>query len=176
MECLEKWRPIRASPNYMVSNYGRVKSLARNYKYGSHADMILRPGDRRGYKSVTLFIDGKRVYRSVHRLVAEAFIPNPDNLPIINHKDEDKANNRADNLEWCTRLYNCRYGNARKKISDRVSRKVVQLSKSGEAINVWRSMTEASKNTGAQISEISKCCKDNRYSAGGFKWRLLSDE
>lgn len=168
---MEKWLPIRDFPNYMVSDLGRVKSIERDYKYGFHKDIILRQNDRKGYKGVTLFKDGKRYYKAVHRLVGEAFIPNPYKLPIINHKNEIKSDNRTDNLEWCTRIYNARYGNSRKKISIRVSRKVEQMSKDGTVIKIWDSMTKASKETGAQISEISKSCKNNKYSAGGFKWR-----
>lgn len=173
MEFLEEWRQIRGFPDYLVSNYGRVKSLSRNYKYGSHEDIILKTNDRRGYRGVTLFRDGARYYKSVHRLVAEAFIPNPDKLPLVNHKDENKSNNRVDNLEWCTRLYNANYGSSRQKISDRVSSKVGQYTKDGVLVAVWDSMTLASKNVGACLSEISKSCKDNRYSAGGYKWRKI---
>lgn len=173
MEFLEEWRQIRGFPDYLISNCGRVKSLRRDYKYGSHGDIILKTNDRKGYRGVTLFRDGKRYYKSVHRLVAEAFIPNPDNLPLVNHKDEDKTNNRVDNLEWCTRLYNANYGLSRQRISARVSRKVGQYTKDGVLIAVWDSMTLASKKVGACLSEISKCCKDNRYSAGGYKWRKI---
>lgn len=167
----EEWKQIRGFPDYEVSNYGRVRSLARDYKYGSHEDIILKTNDRRGYRGVTLFRDGKRYYKAVHRLVAAAFIPNPANLPIINHKDENRANNRADNLEWSSYTYNSNYGNCRRKISDRVSRKVGQYTKDGELVAVYDSMTIASRKTGACLSEISKCCKDFRYSAGGYKWR-----
>ena len=176
MEFLEEWKQIRGFPNYLVSNLGRVKSIERDYKYGSHTDMILSTNDRRGYQGVTLFKDGKRFYKSVHRLVAEAFIPNPNDYPCINHKDENRKNSRVDNLEWCTHIYNSRYGSCRKKISERVSRKVAQYTKEGELVKVWDSMTKASNEVGAQLSEISKCCKDFRYSAGGFKWRKVINE
>lgn len=177
MEFLEEWRQIRGFPNYMVSNHGRVKSLSRDYKYGSHGDMILTTTDRRGYRGVTLFRDGKRYRKAVHRLVAEAFIPNPNNLPCVNHKDETRTNNKADNLEWCTHEYNSQYGTIREKISKGVSRKVAQYTKSGELIKIWESMTSASKNTGVTISSISYSCRYYpKYSAGGFKWRKLENE
>ena len=173
MEFLEEWRQIRGFPSYLISDYGRVKSLSRDYKYGYHEDIILKPTERKGYKAVTLFSNGKRYRKSIHRLVAEAFIPNPNNLPMVNHKDENEANNRVDNLEWCTRLYNSRYGSNRQKISEKVSKKVAQYTKDGVLIAVWDSMTIASKEIGVCISEISKCCKDNKYSAGGYKWRKV---
>ena len=173
MRFIEEWKQIRGFPGYEVSNYGRIRSLARNYKYGSHGIIVLKTNDRHGYRGVTLFRDGKRHYKAVHRLVAEAFISNPDDLPIINHKDEDRTNNRVDNLEWSTYKYNSNYGDCRRKISDRVSRKVGQYTKNGELIAIHKSMTIASRETGACLSEISKCCKDFRHSAGGYKWRKV---
>ncbi len=169
----EEFKPIRDAPNYMISNYGRVVSIGRDYKYGNHDDMFLKLSDRRGYKKATLFVDGKRYYKAVHRLVAEAFIPNPNNYPCVNHKDEDRANNVVTNLEWCTHLYNSHYGNCRVKISKRVSRKVEQLTKDGIVIKAWDSMTKAGETLGIAISEISKCCKNYKFSAGGYKWRKI---
>lgn len=172
----EVWKPIPDFPDYLVSNEGRVKSLARDYKYGSHDDMILSQNDRRGYKGVTLFRDNYRKYFAVHRLVAEAFIPNPNNLPCVNHKDENRANNVVSNLEWRDYSYNSNYGTCREKISRSVSRKVEQLTKSGEVVRVWDSMTQASKSLGVQLSEISKCCEYPHYTAGGYKWRKIQNE
>lgn len=172
----ELWKAIPNFPNYLVSNEGRVKSIARDYGYGSHGDMVLSQNDRRGYKGVTLFKDGYRYYLAVHRLVAEAFIPNPTNLPLVNHKDENRANNAASNLEWCDQVYNSNYGTCREKISRAVSRKVEQLTKSGEFIREWDSMTQAGKSLGIPISEISKCCSDFHYTAGGYKWRKVHNE
>lgn len=175
MKFLEEWKDIRGFPDYQISSFGRVKSLRRDYKYGRHGDIILSQNDRKGYKGVTLFKNGKRHYKAVHRLVAEAFIDNPNNFPVVNHKDENRTNNKADNLEWCTSLYNSNYGSCKKKISERVSRKVMQLSKNGRLIKIWKSMTSASHGTGTCISEISKACKDSRYSAGGYKWRKINE-
>ena len=176
-EFLEEWKQIIGFPSYLVSNYGRVKSLSRDYKYGSHEDIILSPTNRRGYLGVTLFRDGKRYHKAVHRLVAEAFIPNPNNLPCVNHKDENRTNNSADNLEWCTHEYNSHYGACREKISKGVSRKVAQYAKTGELIKIWDSMTSASEYVGITISSISYCCKHYpKFSAGGFKWRKLANE
>lgn len=102
----EVFRPVEGYEGlYEVSNLGRVKSL----KWGK--ERILKPGmDGCGYLKANLYKEGKIKHFMVHRLVAQAFIPNPEGLPQINHKDEDKTNNRVDNLEWCTAKYNSNYG------------------------------------------------------------------
>ena len=102
-EVNEEWRDIEGYEGiYQVSNYGRVKSVKRG--------IILKTFERKGYPAVTLSKDGVGRSYSVHRLVGEAFIPNPDNLPYINHKDETRDNNHVSNLEWCTASYNNTYG------------------------------------------------------------------
>lgn len=100
---------------YQVSNTGRVRSL--NYKRTGKTKALKQCTDKDGYKKVVLCKDGKYKTYYIHRLVALAFIPNPDNLPEVNHKDEDKTNNYYKNLEWCTRKYNNNYGTRNKKIS-----------------------------------------------------------
>lgn len=106
---IEIWKDITGYEGlYQVSNLGRVKST--QYFHGTN-ERILKPiSTHNGYFRVHLRKDGKLKTFKIHRLVAEAFIPNPDNLPQINHKDEDKTNNRVDNLEWCSARYNCNYG------------------------------------------------------------------
>ena len=113
----EIWRAI---PNYEgiyeVSNLGRVKSIEReivdkNNRIMNRKEIILKQcTDKKGYKRVKLFADGKTLNTRVHRLVALAFIPNPENLPQVNHKDEIKSNNLVENLEWCSAQYNTMYG------------------------------------------------------------------
>ena len=172
----EEWRPVKDfDRKYEISNLGRVKSLSRNYLYGHHGDIILKTNDRRGYRGVTLFKDGKRYYYSVHRLVAEAFIPNPDNLPCVNHKDEDKTNNVVNNLEWCTYEQNSNYGTCRSKISKNVSRKVIAYTRDGKVVRVFNSMTEASKELNISLSHISRCCKYTHLTARGLKWRKADE-
>lgn len=164
MECFEKWRPIRGFPDYEVSDRGRVRS---------RGTLILKPDVAKGYERVTLFVSGTRHRRQVHRLVADAFIHNPDGLPIVNHKDENKRNNAVDNLEWCTQMYNANYGSRNDRVSGSVSKPVIQMTMMGEYIRQWSSMSDAANGTGACLSEISKCCKNPRLSAGGYKWRRL---
>lgn len=100
---METWVTVPGYPRYQVSTHGRVKSLIGNHK-------ILKPGkSKSGYLNVVLSNEeGKRTFR-VHRLVALCHLPNPHNLPLVNHKDEDKAHNHVDNLEWCTEEYNLKY-------------------------------------------------------------------
>ena len=122
---IEEWRPIEGYEGlYEVSNTGQVRSLDRYVKNG-HSSYRLQKGrvlsptkDRYGYLFVILTCNGKHKMFLVHRLVAQAFILNPDNLPQVNHKDEDKTNNRVDNLEWCDAKYNNNYGSRKDKVRD----------------------------------------------------------
>ena len=116
----EIWRPVVGYEGlYEISSYGRVRSLDMYVKigYGNdrlHKGKVLNPAkDTGGYLKVHLYCNGKQKTIDVHRLVAQAFLPNPDNLPQVNHKDEDKTNNNVTNLEFCTAKYNLSYGTAR---------------------------------------------------------------
>ena len=121
---IEKWRDIPEYEGiYQVSNLGNVKVLDRVVNSAiKHSDKVKRIGktlkqyNKNGYMQVTLTINTKRKYYNVHRLVAQAFIDNPQNLPQVNHKDENKLNNNVNNLEWCTAKYNCNYGSRNSKI------------------------------------------------------------
>lgn len=104
--------PVRGyEDRYMISTKGEV---FRVFKYGLK---LMSGGIRNGYKSVVLRINEEYVTEYIHRLVAKAFIPNPDNLPQVNHKDEDRTNNSVENLEWCTQKYNTNYGTAKERMS-----------------------------------------------------------
>ena len=112
----EEWRPIEGYEGlYEVSSYGRVRSLDRyDNRNCFRKGKVLSPAkDKNGYLKVVLNCNGKCKTINVHRLVALTFLPNPDNLPCVNHKNEDKTDNRVDNLEWCTVKYNLSYGTAR---------------------------------------------------------------
>ena len=119
----EEWRDIKGYEGlYQVSNYGRVRSVARivtwkNNQIKSYKSRIMKIRQKNGYCTVSLYKNFNSKDIRVHRLVGEAFIPNPDNLPFINHIDENKQNNRVENLEWCTRQYNNNYGSRNHKIS-----------------------------------------------------------
>ena len=157
---------------YEVSNYGRVRSL----KFGK--EKILKPSrDTDGYLFVGIRKNGHRKICRVHRLVAETFIPNPSNLSEINHLDEDKDNNLVQNLEWCDRKYNCNYGNRNKRISEKMtngklSKLVLQYTKSGEFVKEWKSMNDVQRNLGYSTGNISSCCTGRRKNAYNFIWKF----
>ena len=113
----EIWKDIEGYEGlYQVSNTGQVKSL--NYKGRGVVKLLKQAINYNGYKRVSLYKDGKQKHYFVHRLVAMTFIPNPDDLPIINHKDENKTNNNVNNLEWCTHKYNNNYGTVKERLSE----------------------------------------------------------
>ena len=121
----EIWRPVVGYEGlYEISSYGRVRSLDRYVKYSNgqihlHKGRILSSGkDINGYLMCNLYLNKNMKKVSIHRLVAQAFLPNIDNLPEVNHKDENKTNNRVDNLEWCTAKYNMNYGTRNIRIKE----------------------------------------------------------
>lgn len=122
---------------YRVTNKGVV------YVYNRGAWRKLKTSDKNGYSVVGMRRNGKCVGVRVHRLVARYFVGNPNHYTQINHKDENKKNNRADNLEWCSLLYNINYGNREKKEIP-----VVQFTKDGKKIGSYRSLSEAARQTG----------------------------
>lgn len=185
----EEWRPI---PNYEgmyeVSNYGRVYSKKRITKnrWGGAKPIdarMLRWVNKRGYAGVQLCKNNHRKLMSVHVLVGIAFIPNPNNYPQINHKDENKWNNCACNLEWCTSKYNNNYGtlNKRRRLiflnNERRSKPVLQYTMDNVFVAEYPSAAEASRVTGLSKSIIKNVCvrRPNQYSAGGYKWKYKED-
>jgi len=116
---IEEWRPIEGYEGlYDVSSYGRVRSLDRydNRNCFRKGHILKQSNDGRGYMSIVLCLNGIFKRYLIHRLVAQTFIPNPDNLPQVNHKDENKSNNRIENLEWCNQKYNNDYGSRKERI------------------------------------------------------------
>lgn len=153
------WKVINQPyDNYSVSNYGEVRN--------DNTGLILN-GNRhnRGYSLIQLCNDGKCKNYLIHRLVAEYFIPNPNNFPLVNHKDEVKKNNHVDNLEWCDYQYNNSYGSC--------SKPVRQLTKDGILIREWNSPTIASKELKLHRSHIYACCNGDRKSHGGYRWEYV---
>lgn len=164
----EIWKPIKGYEGlYEISNWGRVKSL--NYHHTGKPRLLRPKVDKYGYLVVCFCKDGKRKYFFVHRLVAQSFIPNPDNLPQVNHKDENKKNNNADNLEWCTCLYNINYGSHNERRAKTQSKPVLQFSLTGEFIREWLSISECGRN-GFYTSCVCRCCNGELKSHKGFKW------
>lgn len=166
------WKPVCNFPNYEVSSNGEVRSI--NYNHTGICKTLKPSISSKGYYGVILVKDSRRFYRSVHRLVAEAFLPNPNDLPYINHRDENKLNNKVSNLEWCTAKYNIRYGSCidRRANKQRLTRgvSVISIDNDGNKVK-YISAKEASRVTGINQGSISKCCNGERRIAGGFKWK-----
>lgn len=154
---------IEGFENYEVKPNGEVV----NTKTGKVKKLVK---DKDGYLLVQLWKNGKLKSFRVHRLVAQAFIPNPDNLPCVNHKDEDKTNNNVDNLEWCTHDYNANYGTRNERSSKTKSKPVLQLMKDGSLVRVWPSASEVKKQLHFSQGHISECCRGKLQSAHGYKW------
>ena len=165
---METWKPIEGYEGlYEVSDLGRVKSL----KFGQEK-ILKQQKDGWGYLQVNLCKDGHTKTLRVHRLVAEAFIQNPNNLETINHKDEVKTNNAATNLEWMSVKDNNNYGTRNKRITESLSKQVQMFDKyTGELLATFPSTREAEMITGIAHQNISKCCLGKRKSVGGYIWR-----
>lgn len=180
----EIWKPVVGYEGlYEVSNIGRVKSLARicAHKHGQcwrkerlmklmpYGKVVLRHSNK--YLHAKLTKNGISKLIPVHRIVAMAFLPNPDNLPQVNHKDENPGNNKVENLEWCDAKYNCNYGSLPDYRRDYcTSRAVRQFSLDGVYLAEYSSITKASIALGIRGSVISEVCKGTKGSAGGFLW------
>lgn len=169
----EIWKEI---PNYegayMISNYGRVWS---NHKQG----YLTQSSNGRGYLKVQLWKNNKSKAEYIHRLVALAFIPNPEGKPQVNHKDEDKQNNYVDNLEWCDNDYNNAYGTKRERQGEtllnngKTSYRVNQYDLDGNYIASYRSMREAERINGLGNGAISTCLRKGYKQWGGYIWRKV---
>ena len=169
----EVWKPVVGYEGRdEVSNFGRVKSKERFRRANCGTfrridERIMKQClDRDGYLSINLYNDCERKHALVHRLVAEAFIPNPNNLPQVNHKDERKTNNCIDNLEFCDAEYNTNYGKRNKKAGESLGKPVLCV----ELNITYQSAREAMRQTGIGCSKIGECCKGKRKTTGGYHW------
>ena len=164
----EIWKPIKGYEGlYEVSNFGRIKSL--NYNHTCKGKILKQNQIKNGYKSVMLYKDGNGKNYLVHRLVAQAFIPNPNDYKEVNHKDENPQNNIVINLEWCDRLYNVRYGTGIERRSKKKSKPVLQYTLEGNFIKEWKSVTECGIN-GYNQGHVAACCRGERKTHRGFIW------
>lgn len=165
----EIWKDIDGYEGlYQVSNVGRVRSLRRN--------IILKSKiERNGYERVRLSVNNIPKDYSVHRLVANAFIPNPNNYPIVNHKDENRTNNCVENLEWCTQEYNVNYGTGIAKRVKSQSKKVLQFKPDGTFVKEWESTMDVQRNLGFCQSHIVQVCNGKRKIAYSYIWRYKKE-
>ena len=176
---MEIYKTIKGFDNYLISNLGNIKSKSFNH---TGEEKRIKPFlNNSGYLQARLWKDGKLHYPLIHRLVAEAFIPNPEDLPCINHIDEDKTNNKVENLEWCSREYNMRYGTAKARIAEKrghdkrnEGRPVVQIGDNGEVLNTFKSIASASRETGTARTSIWGCCNGAHIKANGSRWAYLT--
>lgn len=176
---MENWKDIVGYEGlYQVSDLGRVRSL--NYRHTGQV-RVLSPRHRgSGYLGYRLYdANGKPRNKAIHRLVAEAFIPNPYNLPEVNHISEDKHDNSVKNLEWISHGDNTNYGTVNGRRSKKMknhpnlSKCVLQLDMVGNVIGQFPSVAEAARITNTCRSKIVCCCNGTRNTAGGFKWRYV---
>ena len=149
---------------YAVTSCGKIWSY-RNKRF-------LKPRNNMGYLIVNLCKDGKVKTCKIHRLVAEAYIPNPDNLPQINHKDENKTNNCLQNLEWCDSKYNMNYGKRNEKASNSIKKPILQYTLNGEFVREWPSATDVGREAQANICQ---CLKGKQKMAYGYLWFYKDD-
>lgn len=183
----EIWKTIEDYPNYMVSNMGRVKRLSTGY-YRRTEKILIPQLQSNGYLHIKLSQNGKSKCFLLHRLVAMVFVPNPDNLPQVNHINENKTDNRVENLEWCDRKYNINYGNSLMKRvrtniengvyeklailnSKKFSKPILQFSLDGKLIKKWNSIKEIEKKLGFSYKQICNCLKQRQKTAKGFVWK-----
>lgn len=166
----ENWRDVEGYEGlYQISSKRRVKSL--NYNRTGKEEIIKQCKDKDGYLQVHLYKEGEYKTCKIHRLVGQAFIPNSEGLPQINHKDEDKTNNCVENLEWCTREYNNNYGTRNERASKSLSKQVMCV----ETGKVFRSTKEAQKKTGVFSTSIAACARHDKYyyTARRFHWEYV---
>ena len=181
----EIWRDIEECEGYQVSNLGRIRSVdrvlyagnrwggvsARRYK-GKLITTFAYPNGymafvyRKHHKTIKNFL--------IHRLVAQAFIPNPDNLPQINHKNEQRDDNRVDNLEWCTDVYNKMYNNRSKRVAIANGKPIEQLNMDGHIIREFPSIREAARFVNGDMKSIRMCCKKDTMTHyyKGYRWKF----
>ena len=161
----EVWKDIKGyEGQYQVSNKGNIHSVERKNSRGRKCGgRILKPGyDKNGYLLVSLYKNGKSKTKKIHRLVLETFVPNPNGLPEVNHKDENKTNNELSNLEWCTSRYNTNYGTLIERLSKKV--KAVNV-KTGEVLT-FNSTIEAGRK-GYSQSRVAAACRGVYKSGSG---------
>lgn len=180
----EIWKDIENYEGlYQVSNLGRVKSLPRNT---AHLRIMTPRKDRGGYLYIGLTKNGINKSKKVHRLVAQAFIPNVDNKPTVNHKNGVKTDNNVENLEWATQKEQAQHAvkiglwkweeESKRKLSKYFAKKVIQKDDDGNIIKIWNSLSDVSRELCIPVPHIVRVCKGRRKHTRGYKWEYYSEE
>lgn len=164
---------------YQINEEGQIKNLATN-------KILKNRIGKRGYCEVMLYKNKSTKQFKVHRLIAETFIPNPNDYPCVNHKDENKLNNNINNLEWCTHKYNVNYGTRTQRMVQtqrqiKKGKSVLCYDKNMNLICIYRTISEGARAVNGKPSNISKCCQDNIYrnkkyrTSRGYIWKFNID-
>lgn len=161
----EEWRVVLEYDRYEVNRYGEIRHRVRK--------QVLKPRPNpSGYLYVNFNIEGHRQNFAVHRVVANAFIPNPNYKPEVNHKDLNKNNNFVENLEWVDSSENKNHFH-QTKTSTTLGKEVDQFSKSGVFIKRYKTVTEAAREVGCVVGAISNCCLGRTKTSMGYKWSFV---
>lgn len=179
----EQWKPVEGTENrYEISNTGKIRSL--NYKRSGEMRELRPAPDPKGYLKTMILIGGRYKTVKIHRLVAEAFIPNPENKPQVNHKDGNKENNAADNLEWTTNIVNAHHAiekglfrnsyKATAEANSRRKRRVVATDAIGKRI-IFDSINEASRRLNVGRRHVQDVLRGNRNHTGGYRFEYLDE-
>lgn len=172
---MEIWKTIPAfSGSYEASSLGRVRSIDRHSKNGHFypGKILSQRKQYNGYKTVHLSYMGKASTQLVHRLVASAFLGSLSGMQI-NHKNEDKTDNRISNIELCSPSHNCKYGHRNDKMINRRKKSVGQYDENGVLLNVYPILNEAARRTEVNAAHICDVCKGKRNRAGGYIWKYV---
>lgn len=155
-------KEIKGFSHYKITDDGRV--------WSNYSNRFLTPSiNNKGYLNVDLCENGQRTHKAIHRLVAETYLPNPKNLPMVNHKDENKTNNCVDNLEWCDAKYNRNYGENQRLTAYKRGKPVLCI----ETQQTCYSVREAARQTHIDASRINKVCLGKALTAGNFHWQYI---
>lgn len=176
---MEVWKDISGYEGYyQISNLGKIRSLDRYANVCGGGKRLVKGRNLKpakctnGYYEIHLHCKGERKVLLLHRAVAETFLDNPMNYPEVNHKDEDPANNRADNLEWCTSKYNANYGTRNERMMiGRETKPVIQYNKNGIFVKRWDCMMDACREYNADISSMIRVCKGKQKTCKGYIWK-----